>query len=233
MKKIITTALIAAMLTASLAGCSGSSDPGSSDNSGNSSSGGTSSTDGGTSSTDGGTSSEDNSSAPETEGKTPVDRLQAVFSSFSVFDVNSVDGFMSMMVAGPDADAIKAVFPDSTDPEKPLHCVFSVEDSEIVAQAIELTQLDFEDCEDYILALPTKSASLKRFVIAKPKAGKEEAVKSALSAYADDQKTARPTEYPSWEEERAGTYFGETDDGCYYVVVAAEGAEMGSAIENA
>ncbi len=77
------------------------------------------------------------------------------------------------------------------------------------------------------------SAQLKQIVIVKPKAGKEEAVKSALTQFADVAKQPQPMEYPTWEEERAGTHFGETDDGCFYVVVAVEGADMGSAIENA
>ncbi len=236
MKKIITTALIAAMLTASLAGCSGSSNSGDSGvNSGNS---GTSSTDSNTSSdaaNSGDTgSSGGGSSAPTAEGKAPAVRLQAMFNSFpQFFDASSEEGFMSMVVAGPDADAIKEVFPDPADPEKPTHCVSGIEESATLAPMMNLTQLNLEDCEDYILAAPMMSASLKRIVIVKPKAGKEDAVKTALSAYADEQKVPQPMEYPAWEEERAGTHFGETDDGCFYVVVAAEGADMGAAIENA
>ncbi len=244
MKKIITTALIAAMLTASLAGCSGDTDSDNSGaNSGNSSTAsntdGTSSTDSGTSSTDSGTSSDttstgDNSSAPVAEGKSPAARLQAMFNSFpQFFDASSEEGFMSMVVAGPNNDAIKEVFPDPADPEHPTHCVSMVEESANAVAMMQLTQLNLEDCEDYILAAPMMSASLKRIVIVKPKAGKEEAVKTALSAYADEQKVSQPMEYPSWEEERAGTHFGETADGCFYVVVAAEGADMGAAIENA
>lgn len=229
MKKIITTALIAAMLTVSLAGCKGDTN---SDNSGSSGNSGTSSTDSSTTSDTG--SSGDGSSAPAAEGKAPAVRLQAVFNGFpQFFDVNSEEGYMSMIVAGPDANAIKEVFPDPADPEKPTHCVFNIEDSATLAPMMELTQLDLEDCEDYILAAPMMSASLKRIVIAKPKAGKEEAVKSALSEYAEAAKVPQPMEYPTWEEERAGTHFGETDDGCFYVVVAAEGADMGAAIENA
>ncbi len=254
MKKIITTALIAAMLTASLAGCSGSTNSGDSGvNSGNSgTSSGTSSTNSGTSSTNSGTSSTDSntssdaansgdtgssggdSSAPTAEGKAPAVRLQAMFNGFpQFFDVNSEEGFMSMIVAGPDAAKIKEVFPDPADPEKPTHCVFGVEESATLAPMMQLTQLNLEDCEDYILAAPMMSASLKQIVIAKPKAGKEDAVKTALSQFAEVAKQPQPMEYPAWEEERAGTHFGETADGCFYVVVAAEGADMGAAIENA
>lgn len=231
MKKIITTALIAAMLTVSLAGCSGNNDSGDSGNSGNS---GTSSTDSGTG--DSGTSSDnvssgENSSAPAAEGKAPVVRLKAMFDKFPEF-FGATEG-MAMVVAGPSADAIKEVFPDPADPEHPTHCVSMVDEAANVVSMMQLTQLNLEDCEDYIMAVPMISAQLKQIVIVKPKAGKEEAVKSALNQFADFAKQPQPMEYPTWEEERAGTKFGETSDGCYYVVVAAEGADMGSAIENA
>lgn len=229
MKKIITTALIAAMLTVSLAGCTGNKDPGNSDNSSNSSNSGTSSTESSTSSDN--TSSGDNSSAPAAEGKAPAVRLQAMFNKFPEL-FGATEG-MAMVVAGPSADAIKEVFPDPADPEHPTHCVSMVDEGANIAAGMQLTQLNLEDCEDYIMAVPMISAQLKQIVIAKPKAGKEEAVKSALTQFADFAKQPQPMEYPAWEEERAGTHFGETDDGCYYVVVAAEGSDMGSAIENA
>ncbi len=251
MKKIITTLLIAAMLTGMLAGCGGEnpensgavSDTGNSTSSAESSassndsgaSSGESSTSSavsGASSNESGTSSGDGSSVEE--GKSPIERLNAVFSQFEMFSKPGES--MLMEVGGPDKDAIRAVFPEFEDPEKPTHCVMIVEDGALVAGVIGLTQLDLNDCEDYVVAGPMISAQLKHFVIAKPKAGKEEAVKKALSEYAEVSKNP-PADgwlgYPGWEVERAGTYFGETDDGCYYVVVAVEGAEMGSAIENA
>ncbi len=243
MKKIITTLLIAAMLTGMLAGCgdnpenSGAlSDTGNSTSSVESS---TSSVESSTSSAESNTSSAESSTSEDAdpsveEGKSPVERLNAVFSQFEMFSKPGES--MLMEVGGPDKDAVRAVFPEFEDPEKPTHCVMIVEDGALVAGVIGLTQLDLNDCEDYVVAGPMISAQLKHFVIAKPKAGKEEAVKKALSEYAEVSKNP-PADgwlgYPGWEVERAGTYFGETDDGCYYVVVAAEGAEMGSAIENA
>jgi len=223
MKKIITTLLIAAMLTGTLAGCS-------SENSENS--GAVSDVSSSTASSDGGASGDADSSV--VEGKSPVELLNAVFSEFEMFSKPGES--MPMIVGGPDKDAIRAVFPEFDDPEKPTHCVRIVEEGTMVATAIGLTQLNLDDCEDYVVAEPMISTQLKHFVIAKPKAGKEEAVKNALSEYAEASKIP-PSDgwmgYPSWEAERAGTHFGETDDGCYYVVVAAEGADMGSAIENA
>lgn len=233
MKKIITTALIAAMLTASLAGCSGNTN-----SEGNNSSDVNSATQSSAdenssteSSTTESSSTEDDTSAPATDGTSAAVKLQAVFNEFPVFDV-SAEAFMSMIVAGPDADALKAVFPDPEDPEKPTHCVFGIEEAANLAPMMGLGDFNFDDCEDYVLAAPMMSASLKRFIIVKPKAGKEDAVKTALSQYAETAKVADPTEYPSWEEERAGTKFGETNDGYFYVVVAAEGADMGAAIAN-
>ncbi len=269
MKKIVTTLLIAAMLTGTLAGCSSensensgvssdvgsgtSSDTGSSTSSTESSgtsSGASSSTssaessstssnesssavsnESSTSSNDGGASGDSSSVG---EGKSPVERLNAVFSQFEIFSKPGES--ILMQVGGPDKDAVRAVFPEFDDPEKPTHCVMIVEDGTMIAEMIGLTQLDLNDCEDYVVAGPLISIQLKRFVIAKPKAGREEAVKKALSEYAEASKNPPSGAwmgYPGWEVERAGTYFGETDDGCFYVVVAAEGEEMGSAIENA
>ncbi len=281
MKKIVTTLLIAAMLTGTLAGCSGensensgassnvgsgtSSDTGSSTSSNesggassnesggassNESSGASSNESSGTSSNDsGGASSNESSGASSNESsdtssngsgasvsdsKSPVELLNAVFSRFEIF--SKPDESIPMIVGGPDKDAIRAVFPEFEDPEKPTHCVRIVEEGPMVAGVIGVTQLDLNDCEDYVVAGPMISAHLKHFVIAKPKAGREEAVKKALSEYAEVSKNPPSGAwmgYPGWEVERAGTYFGETDDGCFYVVVAAEGEEMGSAIENA
>ncbi len=242
MKKIITTALIAAMLTVSLAGCKNNDEPGNSGNSGTSSTdSSTGSADNSTGSADSSTGSADSStssdttsgdsSAPAADGKSPAVRLKAMFDKFPEL-FGATEG-MAMVAAGPSADAIKEVFPDPADPEHPTHCVSMVDESANVASMMQLTQLNLEDCEDYIMAVPMISAQLKQIVIVKPKAGKEEAVKSALNQFADFAKQPQPMEYPTWEEERAGTHFGETDDGCYYVVVAVEGAEMGSAIENA
>ncbi len=241
MKKIVTTLLIAAMLTGTLAGCSGenhensgvSSDVGSgtSSDTGSSTS---SDTSGGTSSNEGSGTSSNESGASVSDSKSPVELLNVIFSQFEMFSKPGES--MLMEVGGPDKDAIRAVFPEFEDPEKPTHCVMIVEDGALVAGVIGLTQLDLNDCEDYVVAGPMISAHLKRFVIAKPKAGREEAVKKALSEYAEASKNPPSGAwmgYPGWEVERAGTYFGETDDGCFYVVVAAEGEEMGSAIENA
>ncbi len=229
MKKIITTLLIAAMLTGTLAGCSSENpeNSGAVSDTGNSAS----SAESGTSSAESGASG-DNSSVGE--GKSPVELLNVVFSQFEMFSKPGES--ILMQVGGADKDAVRAVFPEFEDPEKPTHCVMRVDEGTVIAEMIGLTQLDLNDCEDYVVAGPLISIQLKHFVIAKPKAGKEEAVKKALSEYAEASKNP-PSDgwmgYPSWEAERAGTYFGETDDGCYYVVVAAEGEEMGSAIENA
>lgn len=234
MKKIIATALIAALLTTSLAGCkndnnnSGASSDNSSVTNGENNSSNTEDTSN--------TESGDNNSTPEAEAKSPAERLNAVFSEFECF---SPDGGMAMIVAGSDKEALNEVFPITPFEErgedwKATHCVFEIfEDVEGMKESFGATELNLEDCEDYVFASPMISAALKQIVIVKPKAGKEEAVKSAMTAFAEYAKTPNPIEYPAWEAERAGTEFGETSDGAYYVVVAKEGAEMGAAIENA
>lgn len=236
MKKIIATALIAALLTTSLAGCkndnNNSSNSGAnSDNSSVTNSENNSSTTEDTSSTE-----SNNESTPAAESKSTAERLNAVFSEFECF---SPDGGMAMIVAGSDKEALNEVFPITPFEErgedwKATHCVFEIfEDVEGMKESFGATDLNLDDCEEYVFASPMISAALKQIVIVKPKAGKEEAVKSAMTALADFAKTPNPMEYPAWEAERAGTKFGETSDGCFYVVVAEEGAEMGAAIENA
>ncbi len=218
---------------------SGESSTSSAESSTSSAESGASSNDSGSSSAEIGASSNDSGTSEDTEpsvgeGKSPIERLNAVFSQFEIFSKPGES--INMLVGGPDKDAIRAVFPEFEDPTKPTHCVRIVEEGPMVAGVIGVTQLDLNDCEDYVVAGPMISAQLKRFVIAKPKAGREEAVKKALSEYAEVSKNPPSGTwmgYPGWEKERAGTYFGETDDGCFYVIVAAEGAEMGSAIENA
>lgn len=228
MKKIIATALIAALLTTSLAGCKNDNNNSSATNSENNSTTTESNNESNTES--------NNSDAPAAESKSTAERLNAVFSKFECF---SPDGGMAMIVAGSDKEALNEVFPITPFEErgedwKATHCVFEIfEDVEGMKESFGATDLNLEDCEDYVFASPMISAALKQIVIVKPKAGKEEAVKSAMTAFSEYAKTPNPIEYPAWEAERAGTHFGETSDGCFYVVVAKEGAEMGAAIENA
>ncbi len=236
MKKIITTVILAAMLTTTFAGCkddtnsSGTGNSSVSDTSNNSSENNSSENSESSAPADSSNSDAGTSTPDATASKKPVERLSAVFSKYDFFNPN--EG-MAMVVAGPDVDAIQAVFPAPADPEKPTHCVSMYEEGANAVNMMELTDLPLEDCEDYVMAFPMMSASLKRIVIVKPAAGKEEAISTTLSAYAEAQKQGRPMEYPAWEEERAGTVFGKTADGCFYVVIAAEGADIGSTIENA
>ncbi len=240
MKKIITTVLLAGMLTATFAGCSGN-DNSSSDS--NTSSDVQSGTTSGDTSSDA-TSSEGNSetssdagseSTPATEGKNAAEMLNAVFSNTEKFPMFSATEGMAMVVCGPDAEKIREVFPVSENPEAaPAHCVVEVGDAETGLTMVGLAEtVAAADLEDMIIATPMMSAQLKQIIIVKPAAGKEEAVKSAISAFAETAKQPNPMEYPAWEAERAGTATGETANGYLYVVVAAEGADMGAAIENA
>ncbi len=175
------------------------------------------------------TANDNGSETPEPESKKLADRLNAVFSQFDCFSPNTG---MPMIVSGPDTEALQEVFPTPADPENRTHCVSMIEEGTSTAQWL-VPQLNLDDCEDYVIACPMISASLKQFVIVKPKAGKENEVKAALSEFAELASTPNPIEYPAWEAERAGTKFGTTSDGCFYIVVAKEGEEMGQVIENA
>lgn len=222
MKKIITTAILAAMLTATFAGCDNNNSSVNSDNSVSDVQSSTESNN--TESTD-----SDASSTPEAESKTAAERLSAMFNAFPQF-FSATEG-MAMVACGPDLEAMNEVFPMEGD--TPTHCIYEMGDGETGLTMLGIENLDVADLEDFIVAAPMMSAQLKQFIIVKPVEGKEETVKAAMDAFAESAKEGRRGDYPAWEEERAGTTIGETADGYIYVVVAAEGAEMGAAIENA
>lgn len=225
MKKIITTAIIAAMLTASLAGCSNNADSGSSDSSDNSDS---SVSDVQNSSTDS-SSTESDPSVVITESKTAAERLNAVFNAFpSLF--SATDG-IAMVVCGSDMEELNKVFPMGS--ETPTHCVFEMADADTGITMLGLDEtLAVDNVADMVVAQPMMSAQLKQIIIVKPAEGMDDTVKFAIDEFAAAAMEGKRGDYPAWEEERAGTVSGKTADGYYYVVVAAEGADMAAVIEN-
>lgn len=237
MKKIITTTLLAALIATALAGCTRNNN--SSDVSSDTTSSDVTSSEGTSSdaTSSEGTSSDATSSesAPAADSKNAAEMLNAVFGNGEKFPMFSATEGMAMVVCGTDAEKIRKVFPASENPEAaPTHCVIEVGDAETGLTMVGLAEtVAAADLEDLVIATPMMSAQLKQIIIAKPAAGKEEAVKTALSAFADTAKQPNPMEYPAWEAERAGTVFGEAANGYLYVVVAAEGADIGAAIANA
>lgn len=233
MKKIITTAIIAAMLTATLAGCDNNSNSNSSDlSSGSDSSISDTQNSGSDSNSDvSSDNSTDSGDVPGVviESKSAADRLNAVFNAFPQF-FSATDG-MAMVVCGSDMEKLNEVFPAGG--ETPTHCVFEMADIEtgITMFGLEET-LAAEDVADMVVAQPMMSAQLKQILIVKPAEGMRETVKFAVDEFTAAAKEGRRGDYPAWEAERAGTVSGETADGYFYVVVAAEGADMAAVIEN-
>lgn len=82
-----------------------------------------------------------------------------------------------------------------------------------------------DDAEDYYLAIPMISANMEEIIVVKPKAGSEEAVKTAIFDHITNV-TENMFLYPGQEEIAAGAVSGETPDGYIYGIVHKNGADI-------
>lgn len=82
-----------------------------------------------------------------------------------------------------------------------------------------------DDTEDYYLAIPLVSANMEEIIVVKPKAGSEEAVKTAIFDHITNV-TENMFLYPGQEEIAAGAVTGETPDGYIYGIVHKNGADI-------
>ena len=82
-----------------------------------------------------------------------------------------------------------------------------------------------DDTEDYYLAIPLVSANMEEIIVVKPKAGSEEAVKTAIFDHITNV-TDDMFLYPGQEEIAAGAVTGETPDGYIYGIVHKNGADI-------
>lgn len=91
--------------------------------------------------------------------------------------------------------------------------------------------LDLSICEDFYVSNAMISAQLAEVIIAKPKAGSEDALKEIMDKHFDYIKNdPNATFYPDQEISAAGAVSGVTDDGYYYILVHENGDAAAEAL---
>ena len=195
MKKTVLTAIVMSALMLSIAGCS--------NNTSSDSSSSASATSGATSSPElGSDTSEPASSAPETsepETSAPAE----------TGDAQPESGRAAVLGAA----ALNADEWPSLD---------MISDPAIIEAYFGFNA---DDTEDYYLAIPLVSANMEEIIVVKPKAGSEEAVKTAIFDHITNV-TENMFLYPGQEEIAAGAVTGETPDGYIYGIVHKNGADI-------
>ncbi len=94
--------------------------------------------------------------------------------------------------------------------------------------------IDLELCEEFYIANAMISAQLAEVIIAKPKAGCEEALNEQLDKHFDYIKNdPNATFYPAQEVSAAGAVSGVTAEGYHYIIVHENGADAAEAINAA
>ena len=102
-----------------------------------------------------------------------------------------------------------------------------ISDGEIIKT---LFNLDVDLLDEYYISNAMMSVHLNEIIIAKPKAGNEDAVKSQLDehfAYIKDGAAF----YPDQEIAAAGAVEGVTSDGYYYIIVHQIGSQIADVME--
>lgn len=102
-----------------------------------------------------------------------------------------------------------------------------ISDGEIIKT---LFNLDVDMLDEYYISNAMMSVHLNEIIIAKPKAGNEDAVKSQLDehfAYIKDGAAF----YPDQEIAAAGAVEGVTSDGYYYIIVHQIGSQIADVME--
>ncbi|MGN0701012.1 MAG: DUF4358 domain-containing protein [Oscillospiraceae bacterium] len=92
-----------------------------------------------------------------------------------------------------------------------------------------LLNIEADKIEEYYYAYQMMSVHLNEILIVKPAAGCESAIKSAFDARFEYIKNGAAF-YPSQEASAAGSVYGVTKDGYYYIIVHAEGSEIEAAM---
>lgn len=83
--------------------------------------------------------------------------------------------------------------------------------------------IDVADCEDYYFANAMINVNLNEVMIAKPKAGREDALKAAFDSHFAYIKDGAAF-YPQQEVSAAGAVDGVLDNGYYYIIVHENGS---------
>lgn len=218
MNKRISAALLAAIITLTLAGCS----------SGTTSSGSSSTAESSVSSE---TSSADSESAVTSE----------VSDSGVTSDTSAADGTSAGSGEAPSGnndgvDNSGLEFPD-TKAGRMVKAALATDawgymdlgaDQEYVS-ALFSEEFVLEDCEEYCFTSSTMSTQLLKVAVIKPKEGKEEEFTNAIEHYLEYAKEGAAF-YPAQEESAAGAVSGKTDDGYLYLVVHKNGEDIANAM---
>ena len=92
-------------------------------------------------------------------------------------------------------------------------------------------KIKFDMLEDYCFIYPAISVGKTVLMVAKPKAGSEDAIKAIFDDRYDYYKNdPNAAFYLADQEHVAGTVGGVTNDGYYYVIVHKDGPAIQSAI---
>ena len=228
MKKFVSMLLVSTMIITSLTACGNtnesSSNQSSSSNTSNTSSDGESST---------GDSSSDN------ESSTPDDD-----SSSSEGDASNPEGDSSNPEESDD-DLPDDIIIDNSGLEYPDNKAGNM--AKTILEQDEWPQMDIilpeyvsallspdfntESYDEFCFASNIISAQLNKVIIIKPKAGSEDDAQKAIDGYYEAVKTdPNLAFYPMQQVSAEGAVKGKTDDGYYYVIVHANGADIETAM---
>lgn len=106
-----------------------------------------------------------------------------------------------------------------------------IDDPEMLS--VFMPDFDVSLCEEHCLILDMVGINSHELLVAKPKAGSEDAVKAAFDARFDFIKDPSRFLYPAGMASVEGAVHGVTDDGYYYLVVHQDGKDIEAAIKNA
>ncbi len=232
MKKFLSAAVAAAILTASLTACNNeSTDSAGSESSSQTSSSEASSNESSASSSESSESSADTGSSvesdPETSSAQSTDNTSSPSGGRPAIDVTDTTGYeypdtragdiMKEILNTGNWAPMELMYGDSVDPDS-LGWIFP--------------NLDVSVFNDYCLATTIMSANLYKVVVAQPADGKTDEAKASVEAYYNYIKTdPNALAYPSFEESVAGTVYSTTDDGYFYVIVNPDGNEIQKSVK--
>lgn len=217
MKKVLTAALAVIVAALALTGCSDNSNSNSNNSSSTNQSSGTS-TDS-SNSIDNSTSSNESTSSEESNSSE-----DSSSSSGEESNPNAVD-----LLEFPDTRAGKLAKAGLTSHKDEWSAMLNIVDDKDMLE-IMLPGLSPDLCEDYCFIIDMVGINSHELLVAKPKAGSEEALKSAFDARFEQIKSPDRFLYPAGEESVAGAVSGTTDDGYLYIVVHAYGADVAAAM---
>ncbi len=220
MKKRISAAMLAAIITLTLAGCKNNN---ASDNNSSDSNAASDTSSVVSDSTD--STSDSNDSTSDSNDSTDVSDQNSGETGDSTSDAGN-GGVDNSGLEYPDTKAgrmVKAAL--ATDAWGAMDLAM---DQEYV-NALFSEKFVLDNMEEYCFTSSLMSTQLLKVAVFKPKAGTEEDFKTAIDEYLAYAKEGAAF-YPAQEESAAGAVSGTTDDGYMYLVVHQNGADIANAL---